>query len=52
VSGPATAIQRTGGSALTAKGFFLDQTLEFDLTEPDPIPEYEFDQSIPDDFDS
>jgi hypothetical protein len=28
----------------------LDQTLEFDLTEPDPIPEYEFDQSIPDDF--
>lgn len=32
--------------------FLLDQTLEFDLTEPDPTPEYEFDQSIPDDFDS
>ncbi|HZD04045.1 MAG TPA: transposase [Longimicrobiales bacterium] len=32
--------------------FLLDQTREFDLTEPDPIPEYEFDQSIPDDFDS
>jgi hypothetical protein len=32
--------------------FLLDQTLEFDLTEPDPIPEYEFDQSIPDDFTS
>jgi hypothetical protein len=30
----------------------LDQTLEFDLTEPDPIPEYEFDLSIPDDVNS
>jgi hypothetical protein len=38
--------------------FLLDQTLDhasrgaLDLTEPDPIPEYEFDQSIPDDFTS
>jgi hypothetical protein len=40
----------------TARGpprgdFLLDQTLEFDLTDPDPIPEYQFDQSIPDDLD-
>jgi hypothetical protein len=27
-------------------------SLAFDHTEPEPITEYEFDQSIPDDFDS
>jgi hypothetical protein len=30
----------------------LDQTPAFDPAEPDPIPEFEFDQSLPDDFES
>jgi len=29
----------------------LDQTPAFDPAEPDPIPDFEFDQSLPDDFD-
>ena len=29
----------------------LDQTPAFDPTEPEPIPDFEFDQSTPDDFD-
>ena len=29
----------------------LDQTPDFDLTEPEPVPDYDFDQSVPDDFD-
>ena len=29
----------------------LDQTPAFDPAEPDPVPDFEFDQSLPDDFD-
>jgi hypothetical protein len=29
----------------------LDQTPAFDPAEPEPIPDFEFDQSTPDDFD-
>ena len=32
--------------------FLLDQTSAFDPTEPEPVPEYTFDQSPPDEFDS
>jgi hypothetical protein len=28
-----------------------DQSTAFDLAEPDPVPEFEFDQSVPNDFD-
>jgi hypothetical protein len=28
----------------------LDQTPTFDPAEPDPVPDFEFDQSLPDDF--
>jgi len=28
----------------------LDQTPAFDPAEPDPVPDFEFDQSLPDDF--
>jgi hypothetical protein len=28
-----------------------DQSTSFDLAEPDPVPEFEFDQSVPNDFD-
>lgn len=28
----------------------LDQTPAFDLAEPDPVPDFEFDQSLPDDL--
>lgn len=30
--------------------FLLDQSPAFDPTEPEPVPEYEFDQSVPDEF--
>jgi len=30
--------------------FPLDQTPEFDLTEPEPVPDIHFDQSVPDSF--
>ena len=30
----------------------LDQTPAFDPVEPEPVPDFEFDQSLPDDFDS
>jgi hypothetical protein len=30
--------------------FLLDQTSAFDPTEPEPEPEYTFDQSLPDEF--
>jgi hypothetical protein len=30
----------------------LDQTPAFDLADPEPIPEYEFDQSTPHDWDA
>ena len=30
----------------------LDQTPEFDLSDPDPVPEYELDQSVPDAFEA
>ena len=33
-------------------GFLLDQTPVFDPTEAEPIPEFVFDQSLPDEFDS
>ena len=29
----------------------LDQTPAFDPAEPDPVPDFAFDQSLPDDFD-
>jgi hypothetical protein len=29
----------------------IDQTPGFDPTEPDPVPDFDFDQSPPDDFD-
>ncbi len=29
----------------------LDQTPAFDPTEPEPVPDFDFDQSLPDDFD-
>ena len=29
----------------------LDQTPTFDPAEPDPVPDFEFDQSVPGDFD-
>ena len=29
----------------------LDQTPTFDPTEPDPVPDFDFDQSLPDEFD-
>ena len=29
----------------------LDQSPAFDPAEPDPVPEFDFDQSVPDDFD-
>ena len=32
--------------------FLLDQTPVFDPTEAEPIPEFVFDQSLPDEFDS
>ncbi len=28
-----------------------DPSTAFDLAEPEPIPEFDFDQSVPDDFD-
>jgi hypothetical protein len=28
-----------------------DQSTAFDLADPDPVPEFEFDQSLPDDCD-
>ena len=31
--------------------FLLDQTLAFDPSEAEPIPEFSFDQSLPDQFD-
>ncbi len=33
------------------QGDFLDQTPAFDPTEAEPIPEFVFDQSLPDEFD-
>ena len=30
--------------------FLLDQTSGFDPTDPEPVPEYIFDQSLPDEF--
>jgi hypothetical protein len=29
----------------------LDQTPAFDPAEPEPVPDFDFDQSLPDDFD-
>ena len=29
----------------------LDQTPTFDPAEPEPVPDFDFDQSLPDDFD-
>jgi hypothetical protein len=29
----------------------LDQTPRFDPADPDPVPDFQFDQSLPDDFD-
>ncbi|MCH7532428.1 MAG: hypothetical protein IH968_16500 [Gemmatimonadetes bacterium] len=34
------------------QGDLLDQTPAFDPTEAEPIPEFVFDQSLPDEFDS
>jgi hypothetical protein len=30
---------------------FLDQTPAFDPAEPEPVPDFDFDQSLPADFD-
>ena len=29
----------------------LDQTSDFDLTDPEPVPDLDFDQSVPDSLD-
>jgi hypothetical protein len=33
------------------RAFLLDQTSSFDPADPNPVPDFQFDQSLPDDFD-
>jgi hypothetical protein len=33
------------------RAFLLDQTTSFDPVDPDPVPDFQFDQSLPGDFD-
>ena len=37
-----------GGTALSLTDFRFDQSSGFNPADPEPVPEYEFDQSLPD----
>ena len=41
-----------GHRAESVVGDFLDQTPAFDPTEAEPVPDFVFDQSLPDEFDN
>jgi hypothetical protein len=47
--GPGAPARSVGRSDLLTG--LLDQTPAFDPAEPDPVPDFDFDQSLPDDFD-
>jgi hypothetical protein len=45
-----TSSQPGGGAVSAGEELYLDQTPSFDLTEGEPVPDFSFDQSLPDDF--